>query len=293
MQIEGTIEEVIFRNDENGYTVAVLSHNNTPVTIVGKMIAANVGENLVLEGEFVHNKKFGYQFAFSNYEITLPQTLLGIERYLSSGLIKGVGPVTAKNIVKTFKADTFSIIEMAPERLTQVKGISKNKAFDIAAKFGELKAIQNAVMFLQEYNLTVNMALKIFDVYGSNTVEIVKKNPYKLVEDIEGIGFLTADKIAQNIGIPTDSEFRVRAGIIYSLTNSTEKNGNTFMPKHLLFLNTAEILGLNQSDYQEVFNLVLDQLVSDRTCMDFWHENLEIVMLSKYYRYEYSVAQKL
>lgn len=293
MQIEGTIEEVIFRNDENGYTVAVLSHNNTPVTIVGKMIAANVGENLVLEGEFVHNKKFGYQFAFSNYEITLPQTLLGIERYLSSGLIKGVGPVTAKNIVKTFKADTFSIIEMAPERLTQVKGISKNKAFDIAAKFGELKAIQNVVMFLQEYNLTVNMALKIFDVYGSNTVEIVKKNPYKLVEDIEGIGFLTADKIAQNIGIPTDSEFRVRAGIIYSLTNSTEKNGNTFMPKHLLFLNTAEILGLNQSEYQEVFNLVLDQLVSDRTCMDFWHENIEIVMLSKYYRYEYSVAQKL
>ena len=293
MQIEGTLEEVIFRNDENGYTVAVLSHNKTPVTIVGKMIAANVGENLTLEGEFVHNKKFGYQFAFSNYEITLPQTLSGIEKYLASGLIRGVGPVTAKNIVKIFKADTFSIIEMAPERLTEVKGISKNKAYDIAAKFSELKSIQNAIMFLQGYNITVGMALKIFDVYGSKTVEIVKRNPYRLVEDVDGIGFLTADRIAKSIGIPADSAFRARAGIVHCLTNSTEKNGNTYLPKAMLISNAAELLGLHELEDEQLFEQVLDELVEDKTCMDFWHEKVEIIMLTKFYRYEYSIAQKL
>lgn len=293
MQIEGSLEEVIFRNDENGYTVAVLSHNKTPVTIVGKMIAANVGENLTLEGEFVHNKKFGYQFAFSNYEITLPQTLSGIEKYLASGLIRGVGPVTAKNIVKTFKADTFSIIEMAPERLTEVKGISKNKAYDIAAKFSELKSIQNAIMFLQGYNITVGMALKIFDVYGSKTVEIVKRNPYRLVEDVDGIGFLTADRIAKSIGIPADSAFRARAGIVHCLTNSTEKNGNTYLPKAMLISNAAELLGLHELEDEQLFEQVLDELVEDKTCMDFWHEKVEIIMLTKFYRYEYSIAQKL
>lgn len=292
MQIEGVLEEVIFRNDENGYTVAVLSHNKTPVTIVGRMIAANVGENLTLEGEFVHNKKFGYQFTFSSYEITLPQTLAGIEKYLASGLIKGVGPVTAKNIVKTFKADTFSVIEMAPERLAEVKGISKSKAYEISAKFSELRSIQNAIMFLQSYDITVNMALKIFDVYGAKTVEIVKRNPYRLVEDVEGIGFLTADRIAKNIGIPSNSAFRARAGLVHCLTNSTEKNGNTFTPKAMLISNAAELLGFDEAD-EDLFSSVIDELVADKTCMDFWHEKTEVIMLTKYYRYEYSIAQKL
>ncbi len=292
MQIEGTVEEIVFRNDENGYTVAVLSYNKTPVTIVGKMISANVGENLILEGEFVHNKKFGYQFAFSNYEITLPQTLAGIEKYLASGLIKGVGQVTAKNIVQKFKTDTFAIIEMAPEKLAQVRGISKNKAYEISAKFSELRSIQNAIMFLQGYDISVNMALKIFDIYGAKTVEIVRNNPYRLVEDVDGIGFLTADKIAKNIGIALNSAFRVRAGIVYCLTVATEKNGNTYLPKGLLFSNTMELLGF-QEEKIEIFDEVLDELVADKSCMNFWYDNLEVVMLTKYYRYEYSVAQKL
>lgn len=292
MQIQGAIEEIVFRNDENGYTVALLSYNKTPVTIVGKMISANIGENLILEGEFVHNKKFGYQFAFTSYEITLPQTLVGIEKYLSSGLIKGVGPVLAKNIVQKFKEDTFSVIEMAPEKLAEVRGISKNKAYEISAKFFELRSIQNAIMFLQGYDISVNMALKIFEVYGSKTVEIVRNNPYRLVEDIDGIGFLTADKIAKNIGIAMESVFRVRAGIVHCLTTATEKNGNTFLPRGLLFSNTMELLGF-QEEKREVFDEVIDELVSDKTCMHFWHDSLEIIMLTKYYRYEYSVAQKL
>jgi len=293
MKIEGTIEDVVFRNEENGYTVALLDFNGTLVTIVGKMISANVGENISCEGEFSNNKKYGYQFSFNNYEITLPKTLAGIEKYLSSGLIKGVGPVTAKNIVKTFKEDTFAVIEMAPEKLAKVKGISKNKAFEITDKFKELKNIQNAIMFLQSYQITTNMALKIFDIYGDKTVELVKKNPYKLVEDVDGIGFLTADKIAYNLGIPRESEFRVRAGIVYALTNAIEKNGNTYMQKKNLYSMAGDILGLNYEEYGELFDVALDSLVADKTCMDFWHKNIEIVTFTRYFRYETSISQKL
>ena len=284
MIIQGALEEVIFRNEDNGYTVGILSYNDTPVTVVGKLISANVGENLSLEGEFVNNKKFGYQFAFSSYEVVLPKTLGGIEKFLSSGLIKGVGPVTAKNIVSAFGKDTFAIIEMAPERLSEVKGISKNKAFEISSKFNELKNIQNAVMFLQEYNITVNMALKIFEAYGAKTIEIVKRNPYKLVEDVDGIGFLTADRIANNLGIPKASEFRIRAALVHVLNTDKEKNGNTFLPKGMLFTQTAQLLQLDELEHQEVFASALDGLTADKSCMDFWHEGHEI---------EYTIAQKL
>lgn len=293
MNIQGPLEEIVFRNEDNGYTVGILSYNDTPVTIVGKLISANVGENLSLEGEYVHNKKFGYQFAFSSYEVVLPKTLGGIEKFLASGLIKGVGPVTAKNIVKTFKQDTFTVIEMAPEKLSEVKGISKSKAFEISSKFGELKSIQNAVMFLQQYNITVNMALKIFEAYGAKTIDVVKRNPYKLVEDVDGIGFLTADKIAKNLGIPSSSEFRIRAGFVHVLNNATEKNGNTFLPKGMLFTQTAQILELDELEHEEAFAAALDGLTADKSCMDFWHNGSEIVMLTKYYRYEYTIAQKL
>jgi len=293
MKIEGSIEEIIYRNEENGYTVALLDFNGTLVTIVGKMISANIGENISVEGGFSVNKKYGYQFAFNNYEVTLPKTLAGIEKYLSSGLIKGVGPVTAKNIVNTFKQDTFDIIEMAPDKLASVRGISKNKAFEIAEKFKELKNIQNAIMFLQGYQITTNMALKIFNIYGEKTVELVKNNPYKLVEDIDGIGFLTADKIAGNLGIPRESEFRVRAGIVYALTNAIEKNGNTYLQKKTLYSMASDILSLNFEEYMDLFDNALESLVLDKTCMDFWHNNTEIVTFTKYYHYEYSIAQKL
>ena len=293
MQIEGSLEEIIFRNDENGYTVAVLSHNGTPVTIVGKLISANIGENLFLEGEYVNNKKFGYQFAFSSYEVVLPKTLAGIEKFLASGLIKGVGPVTAKNIVKEFKEDTFAIIEMAPEKLSKVKGVSSAKAFEISSKFSELKNIQNAVMFLQSYNITVNMALKIFDAYGAKTVDIVKRNPYKLVEDIDGIGFLTADKIAKNLGIPSNSEFRIRAGLVHCLNNATEKNGNTYLPKGALMTAAGSLLELDEIENEDIFSAALDALTADKSVMDFWHGKTEVIMLTKYYRYEHSIAQKL
>lgn len=293
MQIEGPIEEIIFRNEQNGYTVFIIDFKTTPVVCVGKLINANIGENLSLTGEYVNNSKYGYQFAFESYEVILPTSLAGIERYLSSGLIKGVGPVTAKNIVKHFKEQTFDIIEMSPSSLAEVKNISIKKALEIGEKFKELKKLQNTVMFLQKYNITTNMALKIYDVYGAKTIDIVKNNPYRLVEDIDGIGFMTADKIAKNIGIPANSEYRVRAGILYSLSSSVEKTGNTYVPKIMLFKQASALLEINHELNQDLYEDALKGLTLDKTVISMWHNEYEIIIPSKYYFYENSVAQKL
>ncbi|MBO5394696.1 MAG: ATP-dependent RecD-like DNA helicase [Clostridia bacterium] len=293
MRIEGPIEEIIFRNEQNGYSVFVVDFKSTPVVCVGKLLNANIGENLALEGEYVNNAKYGYQFAFTSYEITLPTSLAGIERYLSSGLIKGVGPVTARNIVKHFKEQTFDIIEMSPTSLAEVKNISLKKALEIGEKFKDLKKLQNSVMFLQKYNISTNMALKIYDIYGAKTIDIVKTNPYRLVEDINGIGFLSADKIAGSLGIPETSEFRVRAGIIYTLNSSVEKTGNTFLPKSVLFAQAAKLLEIDLDTYISLFEEALENLTLDKTTLLLWHNNAEIVTPSKYHHYENVVAQKL
>ncbi len=293
MIVSGSIEEIIFRNEQNGYTVMIVDFKGTPVTAVGKMVSTNVGENISMEGEFVNNNKYGYQFSFNNYEVILPTSLSGIEKYLSSGLIKGVGPVTAKSIVKHFGKDTFDIIEMSPASLAEIKNISMKKALEIGEKFKELKKMQNSVMFLQKYNISTNMALKIYEIYSDRTVDVVKNNPYRLVEDVEGIGFLTADKIAKSIGIPADSEFRVRAGLLHSLNSSVERSGNTFLPKTMLLSLAEKLLELDEVEYAELYTQALESLTLDKTCMIFWHENYEVVMLTKYYFYESIVAKKL
>lgn len=293
MQIEGPIEEIIFRNEQNGYTVFIIDFHDTPVVCVGKLMNANVGENLSLEGEYVNNAKYGYQFNFSTYEVVRPTSLAGIERYLSSGLIKGVGPATAKNIVKHFKEQTFDIIEMSPSSLAEVKNISLKKALEIGEKFKELKKLQNTVMFLQKYNISTNMSLKIYEIYGAKTVDIVKNNPYRLVEDVAGIGFLTADRIAKSIGISEKSEFRIRAGILYSLNNAVEKTGNTYLPKNMLFTQASNLLEVEYENHQELFDEALNSLTLDKTITILWQNEREIVSPSKYYFYETSVAQKL
>lgn len=293
MHIEGPIEEIIFRNEQNGYTVFVLDFKTTPVVCVGKLVSANVGENLALDGEYVNNSKYGYQFAFSSYEVVLPSTLAGIEKYLSSGLIKGVGPVTAKNIVNHFKEQTFDIIEMSPSSLAEVRNISMKKALEIGEKFKELKKLQNSVMFLQKYNISTNMALKIYDIYGSNTIEIVKNNPYRLVEDVDGIGFMTADKIAKNIGVPQNSEYRVRAGILHTLNSTIDKTGNTYLPKVMLVNISQNLLEMDYEENKELYENALSGLTLDKTVLINWQDGYEIVIPSKLYFYETSVAQKL
>ena len=230
MKIEGSIEEVVFRNPDNGYSVIVLDRSGVPLTCVG--IFGNIieGEYVELIGDMVNNEKYGRQFAVKSVKSSRPNTLEGIERYLSSGLIRGIGPVTAHLIVEKFKLDTLDIIEFAPERLAEVKGVSTTKAQAISEAFNEIKNMQKAVMFLQEYDISTHMAVKIFNTYQDRTIDIVSFNPYKLIEDIDGVGFLTADKIAKSMGIASNSEFRIRAGILHILKDSSEKSGNTCLP---------------------------------------------------------------
>ncbi len=292
MALKGTIEDIVYRNDENGYTVARLEKDDGVVTVVGRFIDVQVGANVTLEGKF-EKTKYGVQYAFTSYEISMPKSIAGIEKYLGSGLIKGVGPITAKKIVERFGADTLDILEYSPQKLAQVNGISEKKAIEIGFSFKEHREVQNTIMFLQGYNISTHMALKIYNVYREKTTDIVKNNPYKLVEDIDGIGFASADKIAQNAGIPKDSNFRIRAGLIHVLKVSCEKNGNTYLPKAMLYQQAAEALELNLDECEQNFTQAFDSLVLDRTAVTTWVDETEIVMLSRYYYYENTIAQKL
>lgn len=297
MELIGCIEEIIFRNEENGYTVATLSYLENGaeqyVTINGKMPDIHIGQNVKLIGNY-SNTKYGEQFVFTDCTITYPTTLAGIVKYLSSGLIKGVGPITASLIVDKFKYDTLDIIEYAPNKLTTIHGISSKKAEQITNSFNEIKKMQNSVMFLQNYNITVNMAIKIYNTYGDETIEVVKTNPYRLVEDIDGIGFFTADTIASNMGVELSSEFRIRAGLLHVMKENSEKNGNTFLYRKTLIENTSELLGLDYDGNSDKFEGALDNLGSDRVFSCFKNNNgADIVMLTKMYFTESAVAQKL
>ena len=292
MALTGTIEDIIYRNEENGYTVARLEKDDSIVTVVGKFIDIQVGSLVSLNGKF-EKTKYGVQYVFETYEISMPKSLEGIEKYLGSGLIKGVGPITAKKIVEYFGEQTLDVLEYAPHKLSEINGISEKKATEIGFSFKEHKQVQNTIIFLQNFQISTNMALKIYNIYKEKTTEIVKNNPYKLVEDIDGIGFLTADRIAQNAGIPKDSLFRIRAGLIYVLKTSCEKNGNTYLPKNMLMEQTQEALELSYEQNEEKFKDAFDSLTLDRTAVVHWLDNVEIVMLSKYYYYENSIAQKL
>ena len=292
MKIEGNIEDIIFHNSDNGYTVLNIDYNGVLTTCVGKTANPSEGEYLELEGEFVKNGKYGEQFAFSSSRVSAPQSIEGIKRYLASGLIKGIGPVTAEAIVEKFREDTLSIIEFSPQRLAEVRGVSVNKAISIGESFNEIKNMQRVIMFLQEYNLTTNMSIKIFNTYGDKTIDIMSKNPYKLVEDIDGIGFLTADKIAISMGLSLDSEFRVRAGILHSLKDTSEKSGNTYLPKIELFEMTKNLLNIREG-FDILFDRAIESLVIDATIKDFPSRGENVIMLTSFYKTEQSVAKKI
>ncbi|MDD4815869.1 MAG: ATP-dependent RecD-like DNA helicase [Clostridia bacterium] len=293
MQIEGEIESIIFNNESNGYTVARLLHNNENTVIVGKFFKIACGEKVRLNGEFVTNQKFGEQFAFETFEIVYPTTVNGIKKFLGSGLIKGVGPVTAQNIVAKFGEDSLNVIEFQPDSLAKVSGISAKKAKVINEYFYNYKNVQNIIIFLSEYNISTNLALKIYTVYKAETIKKIQENPYALVEDIDGVGFITADNIANKFGISKDSEFRVRAGILYSLSQASEKNGHTFLPYDDLIRSLSKLLNLNQEKYENLFETVLQTLVLEKVVKNFFINKINIVMLSKFYFYEKSVADKL
>ena len=289
---ECVVERIKFRNEENGYTVATVLSNDEEITIVGKFLNINIGEVLKVFGDF-NSTKYGEQFEVESYETVQPKTEKGIIKYLSSGLIRGIGPVTAKAIVDEFGINTLEIIEFNPNLLSRVRGISKKKIEIISESFLDVKDMQNAMIFLQSYNISSNMAIKIYERYRGKTIEILKQNPYVLVEDISGIGFLTADKIAQEMGIEKNSLFRVRAGILHLLSESAEKAGHTFQFRPQIDSMLSKLLNLESEECSKLTEAVYEVLQKENVVKVFWKDNKEHISLSRYYVVEKSVAGKL
>jgi len=223
--IYGLIERITYHNEENDFVVAKLQEKGKRelTTIVGNLTAINPGESLKLSGRWVHNKKFGEQFQVENYEVTVPATVHGIRKYLGSGLIKGIGPIMAERIVKKFTLDTLEVNERTPERLSEVDGIGPKRIAMITRAWEEQKEIKEIMIFLQGHGVSATYSAKIYKQYGDRSIEVVKENPYRLAQDIYGIGFITADRIAQNMGIDPNSLIRAKAGIIYVLNQLTEE----------------------------------------------------------------------
>lgn len=288
MKLRGEIADVRFRNEENGYTIAVLDVDGQPVVCAGLFPTAVEGQAVVAEGDYVMHPKFGRQFKATDVKEVLPETADGIIRYLGSGVIKGIGPVLAMRLVGKFGLKTFDVIEYTPGRLSEVPGISKRKAVEISEAYGKIKIMQDAVMFLQKYGITLNTAMKIYSVYGKDTVQVISKNPYALIEDVDGIGFYSADKIAQSMGITRNGAFRVRAGIVFTLKESARVGGNTYLPQDELISSVQTLLGVGE----ECIVPVLEGLLAERKMRRFEFDK-PAVMLTGMYRVEKGVATAL
>ena len=244
--IYGLLEKIIYYNEENDFIVAKLQEkgNKELTTIVGNISGINPGESLRLSGRWVHKRRFGDQFQVESFEVIMPATLHGIQKYLSSGLIKGIGPIMAERIVQEFGLHTLEVIEKKPERLSDVKGLGPKRIAVITKAWGEQKEIKGIMIFLQGHGVSAAYSAKIYKQYRDRSIELVKENPYRLAQDIDGIGFITADRIAQHLGINFNSLIRAKAGLIYVLNKLTEE-GHVYYPERDLInrLELPEILG--------------------------------------------------
>jgi len=286
--ITGYINQIIYRIQDTGYTVLALSTEAEEITCVGIFRYADEGENIEAHGEFVVHPVYGRQFNVKSYEIKPPNTIDAIERYLSSGAIKGIGPALAKRIIKEFGDDTFRIIEEEPERLALVKGITDNKARDIAIQVSEKRDFRNVAVFLQQYGVSLNLANKIFDRYGLETYKVVSENPYVLADEITGVGFKIADEIASKAGIKIDSDYRIRCGILYTLMNAIS-DGHCYLPKNELLIRAAEILSV---DKELIFTNVMNLFVDKKLVVKEYPDETRIYANIFYYT-ELSVARRL
>ena len=239
--VNGYVEKIKFRNEENGYSILSVNSDGEEYVLVGTFPYISEGDFIEASGRSVEHPVYGDQIQVETYELKAPEDSASMERYLGSGAVKGVGTALAARIVRRFKADTFRIIEEEPERLAEVKGISEKMAMSISDQMEAKKDLRQAMMFLQEYGISMNLALKIYNEYGPRLYGIIRENPYKLADDIQGVGFKMADEIAQRVGIFTDSDFRIRSGIFYTLLQSVA-NGHTYRPREELFAGAAELL---------------------------------------------------
>ncbi len=246
------MEHIIYRNTDNGYTVLNLVSGEEEITCVGIFSAIAEGENIEASGEYTDHPTYGRQFKVDHFEEKAPEDEEAIERYLGSGAIKGVGLALAARIVRRFKEDTFRIIEEEPERLAEIKGISERKAMEIADQVNEKRDLRQAMIFLQQYGITMNLAVKVYQAYGQEVYGIIKENPYRLADDIEGVGFRTADEIAARVGIRMDSDFRVRSGILYVLLQASGE-GHTYLPEGELTARTKQLLEVDEEQIEKQY----------------------------------------
>jgi len=292
LEIKGTVESIVFRNAENGYTVAYVDVHGLLVTAVGIFPPLTEGENVTLKGEYKENARYGEQFSVTEVLVVPPTSEEGIERYLASGLFRGVGEKTAHSIVQTFGKDTFDILEYSPYRLAEIRGISKAKALEISSAYMELRRMQRAVIFLAEYDISLNLAIKIFKVFGELTENTVKNNPYLLVDMVEGIGFKTADEIAQKMGLKPDDPNRVRACIKYCLDDMANGKGNTWVNQGYLILEVLKILQFDEEKTVDISSLIEDLEIGNYVNI-VEKEGKKGVMLHKYYSKEKEIAKRL
>ena len=243
-ELQGYVDHIVFRNADNGYTVLNLISDEDEITCVGIFPVVTEGEILLLHGEYTSHPTYGEQFQMKSYETKPPEDVLSMERYLASGAIKGIGVALAARIVRRFKNDTFRIMEEEPERLAEVKGISERMAMEISNQMVEKKDLRDAMIFLEKYGISTNLAVKIYQAYGQEIYSVIRENPYRMAEEVSGIGFKIADEIASRAGIRTDSDFRIRSGI-YNLTGAATL-GHTYLPREEL-LRYANQLGWSRT----------------------------------------------
>lgn len=286
--VKGYIEKIVYRNEENGYTVMSVNADGEEITCVGIFHYIGEGEYLELQGEYIEHPSYGEQLSVKEYEIIAPEDEISMIRYLGSGAIKGVKISTATKIVNRFKKDTFRIMEEEPERLAEIKGISLNKAKEIAMQMEEKKDMRKAMIFLGQYGISMSLAVKIYNFYGPGLYDVVRVNPYKMADDIDGIGFKIADEIASHVGINTDSDFRIKSGILYALQQAGI-NGNVYLPYNQLIRQAEELLGLTEVNLDKhLTDLSIEKRIIIR------EENDEkVIYSSQFYFTELSIARYL
>lgn len=287
-KLAGYVEHIIYRNAENGYTVLNLVSGEEEVTCVGIFSAIAEGENIEAAGEYTEHPTYGKQFKVASFEEKAPENQEAIERYLGSGAIKGIGLALAARIVRRFKDDTFRIIEEEPERLAEIKGISERKAMEIAHQVNEKRELRQAMIFLQQYGITMNLAVKIYNIYGQEIYSVLKENPYRLADDVEGVGFRTADEIAARVGIRTDSDFRIKSGILYALLQASGE-GHTYLPQEELTKKASVLLEIEPEFIEKHY---MDLAIERKIIMKQQEEQTQIYSASFYYM-EANVAAML
>ena len=291
--IKGFVEHIIYRNAANGYTVLNLLVGEDETTCVGFFGSMDQGETIEAQGNFTTHPVYGEQFKIEQYKIVPPDDVVSIERYLGSGAIKGVGEALAARIVKRFGTDTYRIIEEEPERLAEIKGISERKAREIATMVYEKRDAREAMSYLQKYGISNTLAFRIYETYGTRLYGILKENPYQLAEDIQGVGFKIADEIAARIGIHTDSDYRIRSGILYTLMLAGAE-GHCFLPKSILLRKTGELLGLEPGVMEpHLANLTMDKKLVMKMSAPGENEAECKVYASSYYYAELNCARML